>query len=237
MRNGTAYDLSADRTCFSILLRIVELAVEPLLPPRSTKASFSILLRIVELAETITIADDSRYYCFSILLRIVELAGTSAPGRHAWLSLFQYPLADRRACGAIKEAIIADLTSFSILLRIVELAVPAARGCGSGGQRFSILLRIVELAGETPGLIKPNMPVFQYPLADRRACGSQRGILRPSRHGFSILLRIVELAATSTATMPLRLSFQYPLADRRACGSRAIRIAPLHSVSVSSCGS
>ena len=65
-------------------------------------------------------------------------------------------------------------------------------------ESFSILLRIVELADLTlKTTAKQQTCQFQYPLADRRACGD----------GYA-------------PTSALRHLFQYPLADRRACGSR-----------------
>ena len=82
---------------------------------------------------------------------------------------FQYPLADRRACGT------------NVILALV------LKDC------FSILLRIVELAAVV-GRIESNVHLFQYPLADRRACGQVTAVAATGAQGFSILLRIVELA-------------------------------------------
>ena len=59
-----------------------------------------------------------------------------------------------------------------------------------------------------------HLVMFQYPLADRRACGGRIRLKMRYYSSFSILLRIVELAATV-----------YSREDSR------------QSVSVSSCGS
>ena len=85
-------------------------------------------------------------------------------------------------------------------------------------QGFSILLRIVELAEPSPSRYLRET-LFQYPLADRRACGTSVAWRECSLQRFSILLRIVELAAARlTGDKSTTGTFQYPLADRRACG-------------------
>ena len=83
---------------------------------------------------------------------------------------FQYPLADRRACGDDRTIMDDPTISFSILLRIVELAALRCLDALRARQCFSILLRIVELAGSVLPRCTP-VSTFQYPLADRRACG------------------------------------------------------------------
>ncbi len=172
---------------------------------------------------------------FSILLRIVELAGRphSRPGRR---HKFQYPLADRRACGTMPQQGAWRKQGFSILLRIVELAGYCAAYDGSA-PGFQYPLADRRACGIQPACSEGHKAQFQYPLADRRACGITWKTCTARLECFSILLRIVELAADDLHPDRSTYLFQYPLADRRACGLRVPPALPTLPVSVSSCGS
>ena len=131
----------------------------------------------------------------------------------------------------------AILTRFSILLRIVELADVSALALWPA-IAFQYPLADRRACGQGHADRHAAPLGFQYPLADRRACGTMSP--PPSRAAppsFSILLRIVELAGLSFQHTSSTMMFQYPLADRRACGIRCQNGINRLEVSVSSCGS
>ena len=127
---------------------------------------------------------------------------------------FQYPLADRRACGV-------DAAHTQVRKEAFQYPLADRRACGVGFMP-----------------VTPWRVAFQYPLADRRACGRSGHPRRIVLSRFSILLRIVELAAWPIHLSPSGLpSFSILLRivelavySLRLCSTRL-------KVSVSSCGS